>query len=53
MKINIKTIHMTTDIPNCMIIQVIQQATAKDDYLQQLRVHIIKGCLESRNEVPQ
>ena len=52
-KININAIHMRTDIPNCMTVKEIQQATTKDYHLQHLRAHIIKAWPESRNEVPQ
>ena len=50
MKMNI---GIPTDIPNCMIIQEIQQLMAKDDNLQQLREHIIRGWPQNRNEIPQ
>ena len=43
----------STKHPNCMNIQEIQKATTKDGHLQQLRQHIIRHCLESRNEVLQ
>ena len=36
-KINIIAIDTATGIPKCMAIQEMQQATAKDDYSQQLR----------------
>ena len=36
-----------------MTIQEIQQATAKDDHLQQLREHILRSRSEGKNEVPQ
>ena len=53
MKININAIDIATDITYCMITQEIQQATIKDDHLQQLRQHIIRHSPESRNEAPQ
>ena len=53
MKININVINTAIGIPNFMSVQEIQQATAKDDHLQQFRQHIITGWPERRNEVPQ
>ena len=53
MKVKNETIETATDIPNCITIQEIQQATAKDDHTQQLREHIIRGWPESRIEVPK
>ena len=53
MKINMNAIDTAMDIPNCIDIQEIQQATVKDDHLQQLREHIIRGFPRSRNEIPQ
>ena len=41
--ININAICLTIDIPNCMIAQKIQETTAKDEHLQQLRVYIIRA----------
>ena len=52
-KINIGVICTTTDIPNCMNIQELQQVMTKDGDLQQLREHIIRGLPWSWNEVPQ
>ena len=53
MKININKIYMITGITNCMTVKEIQQTTARDDHIQQLRQHIIRGWCESRNEVPE
>ena len=39
---------MTTDIPNCSIVQEIQQATTEDDHLLQLEAYIIRGWPESK-----
>ena len=47
------TIDTAIDIPECMTIQDIQQATIKDDHWQELRQHIISCWPENRNEVPQ
>ena len=41
------------DIPNYKTMQEVQQATTKDDYLQQLSQNIARGWPKSRNEVPQ
>ena len=43
MKININAKDTAMDIPECMTIKEIQQATIKDYLLQQLRKHIIRG----------
>ena len=53
MKINFDAIHITTDIPNYMTIQEIQQVMTKDDHLQELREHITRSCFQSGNEVLQ
>ena len=53
MKININAIDTATDIPKCMAIQEIQQAEIKDEYLQQIGEHSIRGWSESRNEALQ
>ena len=50
MKINISAIESVTDNPNCISIQEINQASAKDKHLQQLREHIIRSWPKSRNE---
>ena len=49
MKININAIEIAIDIQKYMIIQEIEQATIKDDHLQQLRQHIIMGWAERKN----
>ena len=36
-----------------MTIQQLQQAMTKNDHLQQLRKHIIRGWSENKNEIPQ
>ena len=43
MKINMNAIHRTTVIPDCMTIQKLQQAAAKDNHIQHPREHIIRG----------
>ena len=56
MKINTDAMCTTTDIPNCINIQELQQvhrATTKDEQLQQLREHIIRNWFQNRNEVLQ
>ena len=41
MKININVVHIAVDIPECMSIQDIQQATLQDEDLQQLKDYVI------------
>ena len=43
MTINIGVIHITTDTPNCMTMEKLQQAMTEGDLLQQLGEHIIRG----------
>ena len=43
MDIRIDTIQSATDIPECMSIAQIQQASAQDDHLQCLKSFIIAG----------
>ena len=35
--------HMTIVIPNCLTVKEVQQTTAKDGHLQELRVHVIRS----------
>ena len=42
-QLNDDVIQTTTNIPDCMMIQQLQQATLQDEHLQQLKEHIIKG----------
>ena len=44
-------VHKVMDIPECMSIQDIQQATLQDEHLQQVN-NYIQGCSASRNEIP-
>ena len=50
--IEVDTIQTTTNIPECMSIPQIQQATAQDDNLQQLKGYIIVGWPENKDQIP-
>ena len=41
------------NVPECMSIQQIQQATAQDEHLQWLKGYIITGWPESKDQVHQ
>ena len=53
MQLNIDAIETMTDIPDCMTMQQLQQATSKDDHLQQLKDYIIRGWPENKDQMPQ
>ena len=52
MDIKKDAIQTTTNIPECMSILHIPQATAQDDHLQQLKGYIIIGCPENKDQIP-
>ena len=43
MQPNINAFQTGTNIPDCMTIQEIQQASSQDEHLQHLQEHIIRG----------
>ena len=47
MQLNIDAIQ-TTNIPDCMTIKQLQQATSQDYHLQQLKEYIIRGWPENK-----
>ena len=53
MQLNMDAIQTTTNIPDCMAIQELQQANSQDEHLQQLKEHIIKGWPENKDQIPQ
>ena len=53
MQLNIDAIHTATNIPDCMMMQQLQQATTQDEHLQQLKEHIIRGWPEDKDKIPQ
>ena len=53
MKVNVDTIQIVTNIPDCMSIKQQQQAASQDDYLQQLKGYIIIGWPENKDQMPQ
>ena len=53
MQLNSNAIQATTNIPDCMTIQELQQAILQDDLLQDLQEHIIRGWPEHKDQIPQ
>ena len=51
MVIRVDVIQMSTNVPECMSIQQLQQATAHDEYLQRLIGYIIAGRPESKDHL--
>ena len=51
--LNIDAKQATTNIPECMTVHELQQATPQDEHLQHPKDHIIKGWPESRDQIPQ
>ena len=53
MQLNVDAIQTNTNIPVCIIIQQLQQATSQDDNLQQLKDYITRGWPENKDLIPQ
>ena len=53
MQLNVDVIQTTTNIPDCMMIQQLQQATSQDNHLQHLKDYIIRGWPENRDQITQ
>ena len=51
MDIKIDTIWIATDIPECVSMSQIQQASAKDDHLQCLKCSIITGWPSTKDKL--
>ena len=51
MDIRVDAIQSMTDIPECMSILQIQQATALDEHLQHLKNIIIAGWLNTKDQL--
>ena len=49
MKLSLNAIQMTTNIPECMTVHDIQQATSQGQHLQCLKGYIIQGWPENRD----
>ena len=52
MNIHVDAIQTATNIPQCMLIPQLQQATARDNHLQWLKGYIIIGWPENRGQIP-
>ena len=53
MDIRVDATQASTNVPECMSVQQVQQATALDEHLQQLEGCIIPGLPESKEQVHQ
>ena len=53
MQLNIYAIQITTNIPDCMTIQELQQTVSQDEHIQQLKEHVIRGWPEKKYPLPQ
>ena len=53
MDIRVDAIQASMNVPECMLVQQIQQATALDEHLQQLKGFIIAGWPESKEQLDQ
>ena len=53
MQLNTDALQTPTNIPDCMTMHELQQATLQDEYLQCLKEHIIQGWPENREQMPQ
>ena len=51
MQLNVDVIQTTTNIPDCITIHQIQQATSQDQHLQKLEDYIIKGGPENKDQI--
>ena len=51
MDIQVDAIQSTTDMPECVSIEEIQQALAQDDHLQKLKNFIISGWPDMKDEL--
>ena len=49
MQLNVDVIPAKANIPDCMMIQQLQQATSEDDHPQQFKDYIIGGWLENED----
>ena len=53
MHLNINAMQTTTNIPDCITINELQQAISQDTHLQYLKEQIIQSWLEDRDQIPQ
>ena len=53
MQLDVDAIQTTTNIPNCMMIQQLQQTALQDDHLQQLNDYIIRVWPENMDQIQQ
>ena len=53
MQLDIDAKQTTTNIPKCVTKEELQQTLSQDEYLQQLKEHVIKGWSDNKDEIPQ
>ena len=53
MQLNINATQTTTNIPDIMTIQELQQAASQEDHLQQPKEQIIKGWPGNKDQILQ
>ena len=53
MQVNINTIQITMNIPECMTIHEMQQAMSQDNHLQQLKEQVIRGWPGNKDHIAQ
>ena len=53
MQLHVDAIQTTTNIPDGMMIQQLQQTTSQDNHLQQFKDDIIRGWLENKDQISQ
>ena len=53
MDIKVDIVKIMTDVPECMSIQQIQQATVQDEYLQWVKGFIITGLSDTKDQLHQ
>ena len=53
MQISINVIQSITNIPECMTMNELQEATSQDQHLQYFMKYVIQGWPECKNQLPQ
>ena len=53
MLLSINTLHTAKNIPQCMTLHKLQQATSQDHHIQCLKECIMQGWPEGRDKIPQ
>ena len=53
MWLGINAIQATTNIPECMTMDELQETTSQDQHLKCLMEYVMQGWPESKNQLPQ